>query len=305
MATTTDLNAVAVFAKVVELKNFRAAARALDIPRSTVSLRVAQLEDRLGVRLLERTTRSLRLTDAGSAYYRTVTPALEALHAAERGVDERKARPSGALRITTTVEGGQLMLAPIAAEYMRRYPEVQLHIELTDRHVDLVEEGFDLALRMGKLPDSSLVARKLSPIGRLRVYASPDYLSRRGEPRRPQLLAKHDCLIMTSHREPTTWTFEVRRKPLRIAVRPRASANSFVLLRELAVAGLGIARLPDNAAESSVRAGALRAVLDAFAPPPMPWHAVFPSARYRSPKLRALLDLLEEVSSKIGGASQS
>jgi DNA-binding transcriptional LysR family regulator len=290
----SDLNAVAVFAKVVELKNFRAAAQALGVPRSTVSLRVAQLEDRLGVRLLERTTRTLRLTDAGSAYHRSVMPALEALMAADRAVDDRKARPSGPLRVTSTVEGGPFVLAPIAAEYMERYPDVELQIVLTDRRVDLIEEGFDLALRVGSLPDSSLVARKMSAAGHLRVYAGPGYLERRGEPRRPQMLEKHDCLIMTSQLQPTTWTFQVKSKPLSIAVRPRASANSFVVLRDLAAANRGIARLPEYIAAPAVDAGLLRSVLDAFLPPPMPWHAVYPSARYLSPKLRAFIELLEE-----------
>lgn len=194
----------------------------------------------------------------------------------------------------TTVEGGPAVLAPIATEYMRRYPDVQLQVELTDRHVDLVEEGFDLALRIGTLPDSSLVARKLTSLGCIRVYASPEYLARHGEPRRPQQLEKHDCLVMTGQREPATWTFLVRKEPVRVDVRARATANSFLLLRELAGAGLGIARLPDNVAETAVGAGKLRSLLDAYLPPPIPWHVVFPSARYLSPKLRGFIELVEE-----------
>src|SRR5262249_53767729 len=152
-----DLNAIAVFAKVVELHSFRAASAAMRIPRSTVSARVAQLESRLGVRLLERTTRRLRLTDAGGAYYRHVAPARGALPAADPELADLKAEVSGPLRITATVDGGQSLLAPILAEYLRRHPKVELHLELTDRRVDLLEEGFDLALRAGHLPDSSLI----------------------------------------------------------------------------------------------------------------------------------------------------
>lgn len=288
-----DLNAVAVFAKVVELKSFRAAAHALGVPRSTVSVRVAQLEAHLGARLLERTTRRLHLTHAGGAYFQSITPALEALHVAEQAVDDLQVEPSGPLRITTTVDGGQLVLAPVLLEYMRRYPKVVLDVQLTDRRVDLVEEGFDLALRMGRLPDSSLVARKLNTPGKLCVYASPEYLKRRGVPRKPQQLEKHDCLIMSSQVEPAYWTFRVQRASVRVAVQPRASANSFVLLRELAAGGMGIARLPDWIAKPAVDAGELRPLLESFLPPTAAWHAVFPSARYLSPKLRVLVELME------------
>jgi DNA-binding transcriptional LysR family regulator len=289
-----DLNSIAVFAKVVDLKNFRAAARALGIPRSTVSVRVAQLEDRLGVRLLERTTRSLRLTHAGATYYRSITPALEALDTAARAIDDLNAQPSGPLKITTTIEGGQFVLAPLLADYMQRYPDVQLQVELTDRRVDLLEEGFDLALRMGPLPDSSLIAKKLRTPGHLRVYASPSYLARHGEPKRPEALAKHACLIMTAQSEPAVWRFQVKKKLLAVTVRPRASANSFVLLRELASADRGITRLPEYIAAPAVKSGKLRPLLDAFQPPALPWHAVYPSARHLSPKLRALLEVIEK-----------
>lgn len=289
-----DLNAVAVFAKVVELKSFRAAALALGVPRSTVSVRVAQLEDRLGVRLLERTTRTLRLTHAGATYYRSITPALEALDTAARAIDDLNAQPSGPLKITTTIEGGQVILAPLLAEYMQRYPNVELQVELTDRRVDLLEEGFDLALRMGPLPDSSLIAKKLRAPGHLRVYASPAYLARHGEPKRPEALAKHACLIMTGQSDPAVWRFQVKKKPVAITVRTRASANSFVLLRELAIADQGLTRLPEYIATAAIAEGTLRCVLDAYRPPAMAWHAVYPSARHLSPKLRALVALVEE-----------
>ena len=147
-----DLNAVNVFVHVVKAKTFRAAARELGVPKSTVSFRVAQLEDRLGARLLERTTRSLRLTDAGAAYYARVAPALEAMRDAEDALESREAGPSGVLRVSATFEGGQFMLAPAFAEYMRRHPDVRLQIVLTDRMVDLIEEHIDVAVRSGSLP---------------------------------------------------------------------------------------------------------------------------------------------------------
>jgi DNA-binding transcriptional LysR family regulator len=240
-----DLNAVTAFVKVVEHQSFRAAARALEIPKSTISAKVAALEAELGARLLERTTRSLRLTEAGRAYHQRVAPALEALADAAQVVEELNEGPSGRLRVTTTVEGGQILLGPLVAEYLRRHPAVEVQIHLADRQVDLIEEGFDLALRAGPLPDSTLIARKLSLPGRFRVYASPEYLKVHGEPRRPADLAKHACLVMSAQSHPTTWAFQVKKRRVSVEVRARCEANSFLVLRDLAAAGLGIARLPD------------------------------------------------------------
>jgi DNA-binding transcriptional LysR family regulator len=177
-----DLQAVRLFVQVVDSKTFRAAAEALGVPKSTVSLRVAQLEDQLGERLLERTTRRLRLTDAGAAYYQSAIAALEALRDAERTLADRRSRPAGRLRVTTTIEGGQYVFAPLFAEYLRRYPEVELEVFLTDRRVDLIEEGVDLALRGGELPDSGFIAHRLKLRGSFGYYASPAYLNSSGTP---------------------------------------------------------------------------------------------------------------------------
>lgn len=298
-----DLNAVAVFVKVAEMKSFRAAAAALRVPRSTASLKVAQLEDRLGARLLERTTRALRLTDAGRAYYQQAAPALGALEAAGRAVGDMQAEPSGRLRITTPVELGQLVLGDVLAAYLERHPGVEVEAELLNRPVDLIEEGFDLAIRPGELPDSTLIARKLGRPQRLRLYASPAYLRRRGEPRRPEDLGRHDCLVL--HTRSTTWDFRGTRAPRSVAVRARVAANSLVVLRDLAVAGRGIARLPEFFGAAAVRARRLRTVLDEFAPPPVYVHALYPSARNVSPTVRALLALLEERSAAWPGDARS
>jgi DNA-binding transcriptional LysR family regulator len=287
-----DLSAALVFVKVVEHDSFRAAARALGIPKSTASRKVADLEERLGARLLDRTTRTVRLTDAGLAYHRRVALLLEGFDEAERAVEELQAEPSGTLRLTATFEGGQVALGPVMAKYLRRYPAVHPAIVLTDRHVDLLEEGFDLALRAGALADSSLIARRLSPPGAFRIYASDAYLRRRGTPKRPEDLTSHDCLVMTSHHEPAVWQFREGKHNLRVRVTPRAEANSFVLLRDLAAAGLGLARLPDYIVGR--HNAALRVLLEDFAPVPVAWHAVYPSGRHLSAKVRALVSLLEE-----------
>jgi DNA-binding transcriptional LysR family regulator len=290
----TDAAAVLTFAKVVELNSFRAAADALGAPRSTVSHKVAELEDRLGVRLLERTTRALRLTETGRIYYQQVAPALLAVHDAERAIADLHAEPRGLLRITAPAEFGQLAIGEVVAEYLRRHAAVEVRIELTDRVVDLIEEGFDLAVRRGPLQDSTLVTRKIGGQMHVRVYASRDYLDRRGAPRRPEDLADHDCLVMTGLRHPATWMFRRGRKRVVVDVTPRACVNSFHVLRELAVSGHGIAQLPEFLGERAVPRGALRTVLDAFVEPPYEWHAVYPSARNLTAKVRAFLDVLAE-----------
>jgi DNA-binding transcriptional LysR family regulator len=289
----SDLNAVSAFAKVVELKSFRAAAGALGIPKSTVSRKIAELEDTLGARLLERTTRSLRLTDAGKAYHARIAPALDALGEAEHAVEEQSAKPSGRLKLSMTVEGGQILLGPILGELLTLYPDVQVEVELLDRRVDLIEEGFDLAIRVGALSDSSLIAKKLGAPGCLHVFASPAYLKAHGRPKHPRELSQHDCLIMSAQSTPAAWTFKDKRKPITVKVRVRSGANSFTLLRDLAVAGHGLVRLPRYLAADALERGELISVLEAYLPDAMPWHAVYPSARNLSPKVRALVALLE------------
>jgi DNA-binding transcriptional LysR family regulator len=295
-----DLQAVRLFVQVVDSKTFRGAGEALGVPKSTVSLRVAQLEDQLGERLLERTTRRLRLTDAGAAYYRSAVAALEELRDAERTLSDRKSRPAGKLRVTTTIEGGQFVFAPLFAEYLRRYPEVELEVLLTDRRVDLIEEGVDLAIRGGDLPDSALVAHRLKLSGSLRCYASPRYLERRGTPRHPRELPRHDCLVMSGQREPSAWKFSVDGRASVVQVRPRAVANSFMVLGEFARVGLGVALMPSSVAAASVEDGSLQQVLTAFVPAPAALHAVYPSARHLSAKVRALLELLDEAGREQG-----
>ncbi|SRR6266540_1022819 len=287
-----DLNAVAVFAAVVETGSFRGAAQALRAPRSTVSLKVAQLEDRLGARLLERTTRSVRLTDAGALYHQEVVPALEALRAAEQRLSAREVQPAGRLRLSAPEDFGESALAPALAEYLTRYPGVEVDVELTSRRVDLLGEGFDLAIRAGPLTDSTLVAKKIGRPQRVLLHASPGYVARRGAPRRVDDLVHHDCLVIADR--PATWPLRRRGRVVAVPVHTRTTANTQAMLHALAVAGLGIARLPEHLGAAAVRSGALRTFLDDAAPPANQLHAVYPSARHLPAKVRGLLALLEE-----------
>ncbi|WP_394848640.1 LysR family transcriptional regulator [Pendulispora brunnea] len=290
--TIADLNAVSIFVQVVDSKNFRAAARTLAMPKSTVSLRVAQLEERLGTRLLDRTTRTVRLTEEGRAYYLQVAPALATLDYAERSMADLRSAPAGRLRLTAPFEMGQYVLCPIIIDYMRRYPAVELSVDLTDRRVNLVEDGIDLAVRRGHLSHSSLISRKLGSPDDLRLYASPHYLDLRGEPKSPEELGDHDCLVMSGRQEPARWKFRRGSQSVAVDVRARATVNSFIVLRDLASAGYGITELPDYAAASAVSSGTLRSVLDDFRLPPLPWYALYPSSRNVPPKLQAFLNLL-------------
>ena len=286
-----DFNGVLAFVRVVDVGSFRGAAKELGLPKSNVSRKVQDLEDRLGARLLERTTRRLRLTEVGAAYYRQVAPAVSALQRAERTVDELQTEPRGQLRISVPVALGHLFFGALVAEYMRQYPALTIAVDLSDRAVNIIEEGFDLALRAGHLPDSSLVARRLGE-ARVQLFASPAYLQARGIPRHPTDLLQHHCLVYAATATPQSWAFQDRRRQLQVAVEPRAVANSFFVLRELALADQGIARMPGFIGARLAAEGRLRTVLEPFEPPPTPLSLLFPSARHLSPKVKSFVDFL-------------
>jgi len=288
----TDLNAVTIFLAIAEAQTFRGAAKSLGAPASTVSAKLAQLEDHLGVRLFERTTRVVRLTDAGRRYRELATPAVEALAEARRALSDLRAEPSGLLRVTAPLELGEFVLGPVLKAYLARYPRVRVHVDLTARHVNLVEEGFDVALRAGELRDSSLISRALGAPQAFVICASRSYLARHGTPRHPSDLARHACLLMHDHQLPAAWDFKDGRRKLAVEVTGTVSVNSFALLRELALAGIGIARLPRFEAEPALADGSLLALLDRYSLP-QAFHALYPSARHLSPRVRAFLEVLE------------
>lgn len=288
-----DLNEILVFSKVVQSGSFSAAARELGLPKSTVSRKVSQLEERLGARLLQRTTRKLSLTDVGAAYYERASRIVADIEEADRTALQMQGEARGTLRVTAPVEFGVAYLGVIFDALLERHPHLHVEVVLTDRVVDLVEEGFDVALRAGRLADSTLIVKKLGAIQRL-VVASPDYLARRGRPTSPEDLRDHECILFRAGQEGPVWRLEGPGGVIDVAVSGRFVANNFDLVRDAAIAGHGIALVPASQCCDAIRQGRLEMVLPEWTSPLVQISAVYPSPRHLSPKLKAMLDLLEE-----------
>lgn len=286
-----DLNEVLVFARVVQAGSFTGAARQLGMPKSSVSKKVADLEDRLGTRLLQRTTRKLGLTDAGRLYFDRCARIIADVEEADHAVTDLQAAPRGLLRVSVPLSFG--MLGSIVAGFLRDEPEVQLEIVCTDRIVDHVEDGFDLAIRAGALQDSSLVARKLGSIKRVLV-AAPAYLRKRGKPRLPDDLTAHACIAFSGGMAPTIWSLEFGDEQASVRVTPRLAVNDFEMMLDAARAGVGIAWVLDFLAREDLRNGALRQVLPDWCSAETPVHAVYPTTRHLSPKVVRFLECLTE-----------
>ena len=290
----TDLNDVLAFSRVADSGSFTRAAERLGWPKSSVSHRVARLERDLGARLLERSTRRLRLTEVGARYHEHAKRVLSELEHASATVASFRARPQGWLRITASVVLGQAILPALVAEFSAAQPEVQLFVDLTNRRVDLLEEGFDLAIRSGVLPDSSLVSRRLGSAA-ARLYAAPAYLRRHGMPAAPAELEGHTLIDNAPSAPSDQWTLSHDSgEAVIVPARFRIVGNDPALLREVAMRGAGIVSLPDFVAAPALAQRQLKPVLAAWATRRVDVHAVFPSHKSLSPALRAFVDLAAE-----------
>ncbi len=287
-----DLNEMLVFTRVVDAGSFTAAAAKLDMPKSTVSRKVSALEERLGARLLHRTTRKLHLTDVGADFYERCASIVRAVAEAEQAVTETQDTPKGRLRLTAPVDFGVEVLAPLIARFLELNPLVQLDVELTGRVVDLVAEGFDVAIRAGRLPDSSLIARKLGST-QIHVVASPDYLQVHGCPKRPEELAGHTFVLHNAPSMVRTFTLHGAGGVREVEVVGRVSVNEYGVVHRLAAAGFGLAAVPDVICAQDVREGRLVQVLPGWAVPEGAIYAVYPSTRHLSAALRAFLDFVK------------
>jgi DNA-binding transcriptional LysR family regulator len=285
------LSGFTLFAAVVEAGSFTAAAAGLGMTKSAVSKAVSRLEARLGARLLNRTTRRLRLTEAGRSFHERCVRILAEAEEAEQAVSDLQLAPRGTLRINAPVIFGMQYLAALLPDFMVRYPDLAVEVSLNDRYVDLVEEGYDVAVRIGRLADSSLVARRLCE-SRHVVCAAPGYWERRGRPGRPADLAAHDCLLYSYLSTGDQWRFEGPDGPVSVRVSGPLSSNNGDVLRVAALAGRGVVLLPLFSCGRDLAAGRLEAALAEFVCPAGGLHAVYPPDRRPPAKVRAFVDFL-------------
>jgi DNA-binding transcriptional LysR family regulator len=286
-----DLNEIIVFARVVQTGSFTTAAAALGMPKSTVSRKVSELEERLKARLLQRTTRKLSLTDAGRTYYDYCARIVSEVEDAERAVSSLQEIPRGVLRVTAPINIA--FFGPIVSDYLKRYPEVRLELFCTARSVDLVDERFDLGIRAGVLADSTLIARSLGTV-KWFLVATPGYLKRRGRPRSPEDLKKHDCLFFGQGLDSVGLRLENAGTFERVTLSARMMVGDNDVLHTAANAGLGIALLPAFLTTEDLRARRLERVLADWNAPPTPIHVVYPSGRHLSPKVKSFVDHLHK-----------
>lgn len=291
-----QFSALKAFCRVVEAGGFSAAAAQLNISHTIMSRQVQQLESLLGAQLLNRTTRKLALTEAGTAYYERARRILDDLHEADLAVTQHHAAPRGILRINAPMAFGTLDMASWLPRFMARYPELRIDLVCNDRFVDLIEEGFDVAVRLARdMPDSTLMAKKLATTRTLLV-AAPAYLERHGAPRTPDDLANHNCITYSLVPKPNEWMFALPGGGYKtVPVRGSLQANTGIALRDAALAGVGIATTASFIVHGDVARGDLVPVLPDYPLQARDVFAVYPHNRHLSPKVRAFIDFATEV----------
>jgi DNA-binding transcriptional LysR family regulator len=290
-----DFNDTLMFVKVVEKGSFTAAALALGVPKATLSRKVTELEQRLGTRLLKRTTRKLGLTEAGTVYYERSARIARELGEAESAVSQLNSAPRGWLRFTAPYSLGTDAITPLLPEFMARYPDVRIEMFLSNDKLDLVASDMDLALRVGALPDSTLSARKLATL-QLHLYASPDYLARHGEPLEPADLEHHRALAFLTHRRNNRYLWDLTdgTRQVEVEVAPVLVANDPPSLFNAVISGVGLALLPESFGKAAVEQGRLRRLLSPWSGASVDLNAVFPPGRMHTPKVRAFVDYLSQ-----------
>jgi DNA-binding transcriptional LysR family regulator len=289
----TETQELVVFHAVVKHASYVKAAEELSLSASGVSRIVTRIEERLGVRLVQRTTRKLSLTEAGAAFYARTCQVLIDLAEAEAEVQETLARPRGTLRMSASVFFGQLYVAPLLNQLLSRFPELSVDLTLSNRFVDLIEEGVDLAIRIGSLGDSRLVARRLCTNRRILV-ASPSYLARRGTPKTVEDLREHDCVIFTGFSKPREWKLDGPEGPVTVPISGRVATNNVEVLTSTAKDGHGITVGATLSVGRALLSGELVRILSDYEFEPTAVFAVFPSNRQLSTKVRATVDFLVE-----------
>lgn len=287
-----------VFVRLAERRSFSAVGRDLRVTQSAVSKAVTALERALGTRLVNRSTRSVSLTEAGGRYYERCRQILADLDEADAAVGDSSLGTSGSLKIAAPVPFGLMFVAPRVARFQARHSALKIDLDLNDRPLNLVEESIDVAIRLGHLTSPGLVARKLGDSPFVAV-ASPAYLALRGTPRNPKDLTTHNCLAYTHQASPKVWTFDGDAAPRSVAVTGSYQSNNLLALKDAAIAGIGIARLPLWMADAEIKAGSLRVVLENFRLPAFGIHAVFPSASRIPAKVKLFVDFMQDELSSV------
>lgn len=283
-----------MFVAVMETGSFTAAAERIGTSSGQASKLVSRLESELGVRLLSRTTRAVSPTEAGQAYFDRLRPLLEEFDNLDAAIRDASHAPRGRLRLTAPLTFGTVEVAPALSAFVAEFPEIELDVSFSDRVVNIVDEGFDLAIRVGQPDDSSMIARKLCDV-RIVVIGSPAYLDQRGEPQTPADLSQFDCILDTNFREPGRWPFrDAAGNPFSVPVDGRIRYSNAEACLSAAEAGLGLAYVPSFIAGEAVRSGRMRRVLEAFETAPYTVHALYPHSRHLAAKVRVLVDFLVE-----------
>lgn len=280
------------FVRTVETGSFSAVARELDTTQPTISKQIAALEDYLDIQLLVRSTRTLSLTDEGARFYEHCQRVLEAVAEAESSVGQRQ-KPSGTLRLSCAVAFGQMQIVPRLRSFLDRYPDIKIDLMMVDHFVDLVEEGVDLAIRIGNVQDTSLITQRIGITRRVTI-GHQSYFDRAGEPQTPEDLIHHNCIVYTRLSTGNEWHFESPQGAIKVAVHGNVQVNSSVAVREAVFAGLGIAVSPIWLFGDAVHSANLSVVLKAYQPVPLPIHAVYRRGRFVPAKVRCFIDFLAE-----------
>ncbi|GGC02241.1 transcriptional regulator [Marinobacterium zhoushanense] len=286
-----NLNDLSLFIRVVETGSFTFAAETLNVQKSTISRRIAQLEDSLGTRLIQRTTRKLKLTPEGRELFERCHDLIDELQLIRDQIAADSNELRGRLRMTMPTELGMYLMSGVIASFMERYPGVEVDVELSTRAVDLIEEGMDLALRVGPLPDSSMIARKVATLNRA-VYASPAYLSKHGTPGTPDDLAEHHCITLVKPFD--SWRFTNWNDGEPVSFGGQLRTNSISFAREMGLQGVGIIRMAHVIVDELVEQGKLVEILQEFPMAPTEINAIYTSRRNLTPRVRAFLDHMTE-----------
>jgi len=294
MAKTTDLNDMMLFIAVIDAGSFTLAADWLNIPKANLSRKISRLEQRLGVTLLERTTRSQHITEAGKRYLTHCRRVHQEVDLAEASISQLLNEVEGQLRIGASVGMGHEVLKPVLGQFMLQYPAINLQLNLLNRHVDLIEEGFDLVIRIGELKDSRLIAKHLGKISRT-LYASPEYIKRHGDIQRIEQINQADFLLMSSIQNSGRLLLESGEVRHELKVAPKMQVDDFGILKQMVIEAVGVAIIPDYMCQQQLANGQLVQVLPSWGMPDVDVYALYPKHRLNIPKVRAFMDFIQAV----------